>query len=50
VPQMNVLVLGLQVKTILILVVLPTTFGFAGALLARLARVTLEALPGLMRA
>ena len=48
VPQMNVLILGLQVKTILVLLVLPATFGFAGALFARLARVTLEAIPGLL--
>lgn len=46
--QMNVLVLGFQVKTILLLLVLPTTFGFAGALLARVTSVTLEALPGLL--
>ena len=45
VPQMNVLILGLQVKTLLILVVLPITFGVAGALLARMAsRITLEAI------
>jgi len=48
VPQMNVLVLGFQVKTLLLLLVLPTSFGVAGALLARLARVTLEAVPGLL--
>jgi flagellar biosynthetic protein FliR len=48
VPQMNVLILGLQVKTIVLLVVLPTSFGFAGVLLARLVRVTLEAIPGLL--
>jgi flagellar biosynthetic protein FliR len=50
VPQMNVLILGLQVKTLLLLVVLPTSFGFAGVLLTRLARVTLEAIPGLLGA
>ncbi|MEO8114919.1 MAG: flagellar biosynthetic protein FliR [Phenylobacterium sp.] len=48
VPQMNVLVLGFQVKTILLLLVLPTTFGFAGALLARVTSLTLQALPGLL--
>jgi flagellar biosynthetic protein FliR len=48
VPQMNVLVLGFQVKTILLLLVLPTTFGFAGALLARMAALTLEAIPRLL--
>jgi len=47
-PQMNALVLGFQVKTILLLLVLPATFGFAGALLARMAVITLEALPGLL--
>ena len=47
-PQMNVLVLGFQVKTLLLLVVLPIAFGFAGALLARLMAMTLEAVPGLL--
>jgi flagellar biosynthetic protein FliR len=50
VPQMNVLILGLQVKSLLILLVLPITFGFAGALLARMARITLEAIPRLIGA
>lgn len=48
VPQMNVLMLGLQVKTILILLVLPLSVGVWGALLTRLARVTLEGLPRLL--
>jgi flagellar biosynthetic protein FliR len=48
VPQMNVLILGFQVKTIVLLLVLPVTFGTAGALLARMSRITLEALPGLI--
>jgi len=48
VPQMNVLVLGFQVKTIVLLLVLPLTFGTAGALLARMSRITLESLPGLI--
>jgi flagellar biosynthesis protein FliR len=47
-PQMNALVLGFQLKTILLLMVLPITFGFAGALLARVTSRTLEALPGLL--
>lgn len=47
-PQMNALVLGFQVKTFLLLLVLPVTFGVAGALLARLAVLTLEALPRLL--
>ncbi|MBP2161160.1 MULTISPECIES: flagellar biosynthetic protein FliR [Asticcacaulis] len=48
VPQMNVLVLGFQVKTILLLLVLPMTLGASGALLARMTTLTLEALPGLL--
>jgi len=48
VPQMNVLVLGFQVKTLLLLLVLPVSFGVGGALFARLARITLEALPRLL--
>ncbi|MDR3508529.1 MAG: flagellar biosynthetic protein FliR [Caulobacteraceae bacterium] len=48
VPQMNVLILGLQVKTLILLLILPAVFGVAAALLARMGRMTLEALPGLM--
>jgi flagellar biosynthetic protein FliR len=48
VPQMNVLVLGFQVKTIVYFLVLPLVFGTAGALLARMTRITLETLPGLL--
>jgi flagellar biosynthetic protein FliR len=48
VPQMNVLILGFQVKTILLLLVLPLTFGTAGALLARMTRMVIESLPGLL--
>jgi flagellar biosynthetic protein FliR len=48
VPQMNVLILGLQVKSIVLLVVLPTSFGLAGALLARMMAMTLQALPGML--
>lgn len=48
VPQMNVLVLGFQVKTILLLVALPITLGASGALLARMTTLTLEAIPGLL--
>lgn len=47
-PQMNVLVLGFQVKTMLLLLILPITFGFAGALLARMLVLTLEAIPGML--
>jgi flagellar biosynthetic protein FliR len=48
VPQMNVLMLGLQVKSMLVLLVLPLSMGIWGALLTRLARVTLDDLPGLL--
>lgn len=47
-PQMNALVLGFQVKTLLLMIALPLTLGVSGALLARLAAVTLEALPALI--
>ena len=47
-PQMNVLILGVQVKTLLLLVLLPLTAGVWGALLARLARVTLDGVPRLL--
>lgn len=48
VPQMNVLILGLQVKTLLLLLVLPATLGLSGALLARLMTILLDSLPGLL--
>lgn len=48
IPQMNVLILGFQVKTIILLLVLPVSFGAAGALLARMMRILLESLPGLV--
>ena len=47
-PQMNVLVLGFQVKTLLLMAVLPLTMGASAALLARLASVTLEAVPAML--
>lgn len=47
-PQINALMLGLQVKALLVLLVLPVSAGVWGALLTRLARVTLESLPGLI--
>ena len=49
VPQMNVLILGLQVKSLLVLVILPSSIGFSAVLLARLIRYTLDAAPGLFR-
>lgn len=48
VPQMNVLVLGFQAKTMITLLVLPATLGLSTALLARMMRLTLEALPRLL--
>lgn len=45
VPQMNVLMLGFQVKTLVLLLALPTSFGMASALLLRLMSRTLEAIP-----
>jgi flagellar biosynthetic protein FliR len=48
VPQMNVLVLGFQVKTIVLLLVLPASFGIGGALIVRMMTITLEALPRLI--
>lgn len=47
-PQLNVLVLGFQVKTLILLLVLPAAFGASGALLARMSAVTLEAIPRLL--
>lgn len=46
-PQMNALVLGLQVKTLILLAVLPLCLGAGGALLVRLVRLTLDVLPRL---
>jgi flagellar biosynthetic protein FliR len=48
VPQMNALVLGFQVKTIALLLVLPLSFGVGGALILRMMRMTIDALPGLI--
>jgi flagellar biosynthesis protein FliR len=47
-PQMNVLVLGFQAKTLVFLLAFPITLGVSAAVLARLLRQTLEALPRLM--
>lgn len=46
-PQMNVLVLGLQVKSLLLLLVLPATIGACGALMVRLMALTLDTIPRL---
>lgn len=48
IPQMNVLILGFQVKTLVLLLVLPSAFGIGGALLVRLMATTLDALPRLL--
>lgn len=47
-PQLNVLVLGFQVKTLLVMIVLPLTLGVSAALLARMASTILQALPVLI--
>lgn len=48
VPQMNVLVLGFQVKTIVLLLALPATLALTAAVLVRMLRLTIDALPGLV--
>ena len=48
IPQMNVLMLGIQVKTILLLLVLPITLAAGSALLVRLMAMTLQAIPRLL--
>ena len=47
-PQLNVLVLGFQVKTVLLMVGLPLTLGVSAALLARMSSTILQALPALI--
>ena len=44
-PQMNVLVLGFQVKTLALLMTLPFVFAFSGALFLRLIRLAIGAAP-----
>lgn len=48
VPQMNVLVLGFQVKTLILLMVLPVSFGIAGAQFLRMMSMSIHALPGML--
>lgn len=48
VPQMNVLMLGVQVKTLVLLLVLPASFGAGGALLTRMMASTLQAIPRML--
>jgi flagellar biosynthesis protein FliR len=47
-PQMNVLVLGFQVKTITLLVTLPFVFALSGALILRIVRLAIETTPRLI--
>jgi len=47
-PQMNVLVLGFQVKTIVFLLALPMSLGVSAAVFVRLLTYTLEAIPRLL--
>lgn len=47
-PQMNVLLLGFQVKAIATLAVLPIALSLSGALFGRLMRAALEAMPRLV--
>ncbi len=46
-PQMNVLMLGFQVKTITLLVTLPFVFSVSGALFLRIVRLAIETTPQL---
>jgi flagellar biosynthetic protein FliR len=48
VPQMNVLVLGFQAKTIILMLALPATLGVASVAMAKMVRVTLETMPRLI--
>ena len=43
-PQMNVLVLGFQVKAIVTILILPATLGLAGAVIVRMIRLAAEAM------
>lgn len=47
-PQLNALVLGFQVKTIVLMIAMPLTLGTAVAVMARLVSSTLEAIPSLI--
>ncbi|HYD85975.1 MAG TPA: flagellar biosynthetic protein FliR [Vitreimonas sp.] len=47
-PQMNMLVLGFQVKTIALLATLPFVFAFSGALFLRIVRLAIDAVPELL--
>ncbi len=48
-PQMNVLVLGFQIKTLALLLTLPFVFSLSGALFLRIVRFAIDATPSLIR-
>ncbi|MFS2319184.1 flagellar biosynthetic protein FliR [Maricaulis sp. D1M11] len=48
-PQMNVLLLGFQVKTLAVLLTLPVVFSVSGVTLLRLLRLAMETTPELLR-
>lgn len=47
-PQMNVMLLGFQVKALVTLALLPVAIGLGGTLFVRLLRIALEAAPEIM--
>ena len=47
-PQMNVMLLGFQVKALVTLALLPMAVAIGGTMFARLLRLALEAAPGIM--
>ena len=47
-PQMNVMMLGFQVKAMATLVMLPVALALSGGLFLRLLRFALESAPGLI--
>lgn len=49
-PQMNVMLLGFQVKALIMLALLPAAVGLAGSLFVRLLRIALDATPDLVMA
>lgn len=48
-PQMNVLVLGFQIKTLALLATLPFVFSLSGALFLRIVRFAIDSTPQLVR-
>jgi flagellar biosynthesis protein FliR len=48
VPQMNALMLGIQVKVIVMLAILPLVIGFAAGRIVRMIAITLESMPSLV--